>query len=158
MQISSWAFFFASWETIRWVSADAACNISTHSVCDWIISSFVPAKIPRKRRLQTLAVAGWSVMIIITTFIFLILWWVSLCFCSVVISKFGCSSFPPFWPPLLAYLVWMRFIDNSPEHGGRLSPWFRSLRFWKYFAEYYPASCVHPIPNSLMPSIDDVMK
>jgi hypothetical protein len=30
--------------------------------------------VPRKRRLQTLAVACWSVTIIVTTFIFLLLW------------------------------------------------------------------------------------
>lgn len=23
-----------------------------------------------------------------------------------------------------------------------MSPWFRSMRFWKYFADYYPASYV----------------
>jgi hypothetical protein len=33
--------------------------------------------VPRKRRLQTLAVACWSVTIIVTTFIFLLLWCVS---------------------------------------------------------------------------------
>lgn len=36
--------------------------------------SFVPAQIPMKRRLQMLAVAGWSVMIVITTVAFLLLW------------------------------------------------------------------------------------
>ena len=50
------------------------------------------------------------------------------------------SSFPPLWPLLAAYMVWVMYIDRSPVHGGRMSPWFRSLRFWRYFAEYYPAS------------------
>lgn len=36
--------------------------------------SFVPSKIPRKRRLQTMAVAAYSTMIVTTTFIFLMLW------------------------------------------------------------------------------------
>ncbi|KAG6827779.1 hypothetical protein H0H92_010472 [Tricholoma furcatifolium] len=84
--------------------------------------NFVPAQIPRKRRLQMLAVAVWSVMIVITTAVFLL-------FCSI----------PPLWPFLAIYLIWLYF-DNSPENGGRMSPWFRSLRFWRYFADYYPAS------------------
>ncbi|KAG5641619.1 hypothetical protein DXG03_004642, partial [Asterophora parasitica] len=84
---------------------------------------FVPAKIPRKRRLQMLAVAGWSVMIVITTVVFLLL-------CSI----------PPLWPLLAIYLIWARCFDNSSENGGRMSPWFRSIRYWKYFADYYPAS------------------
>ncbi len=51
----------------------------------------------------------------------------------------ACRSFPQLWPFLAAYWIWM-YIDKSPEKGGRLSPWFRSTAFWRYFAEYYPAS------------------
>jgi hypothetical protein len=48
--------------------------------------------------------------------------------------------------------MWMLYIDTAPEHGGRLSLRFRSLSFWAYFAEYYPASCVIalvPFPSRL---------
>ncbi|CCM02654.1 uncharacterized protein FIBRA_04758 [Fibroporia radiculosa] len=83
---------------------------------------FVSSKVPRKRRLQTLAVALWSTAFVWCTFTFLLL-----------------LSFPPLWPFLAAYMVWAYFIDNSPEHGGRFSPWVRAGRFWRYFAEYYPA-------------------
>ncbi|GJE99276.1 DAGAT-domain-containing protein [Phanerochaete sordida] len=83
---------------------------------------FVPADVPRKRRFQMLAVAIWSTTIAIMVFVWLYLW-----------------SYPPLWPILAVYLLWT-FWDKSPEHGGRISPWFRSLRFWRYFAEYYPAS------------------
>lgn len=86
-------------------------------------ANFVPAHIPLKRRLQMLAVFSWSVVMVFSLALFL-----SLC------------SFPPLWPWLAAYLIWARCIDNSPEEGGRMSPWFRSIMFWKYFAEYYPAS------------------
>ncbi|KAF8623147.1 hypothetical protein AX17_007536 [Amanita inopinata Kibby_2008] len=85
--------------------------------------NFVPAKIPRKRRLQMLAVAVWSVLIVITTVSFLLL-------CSV----------PPLWPLLAIYLIWVLYIDKCPERGGRRSRWFRSTVFWRYFADYYPAS------------------
>ncbi|KZT00590.1 DAGAT-domain-containing protein [Laetiporus sulphureus 93-53] len=84
---------------------------------------FVPSKIPRKRRLQTLAVAVWSTVIVWSTFVFLIL-----------------LSYPPLWPFLAAYMLWVHVLDKSPEKGGRLSAWFRSGRFWRYFADYYPAS------------------
>ena len=52
-------------------------------------SSFVPAQIPRKRRLQMLAVAVWSVMIVITTCAWLLLWYVCLftCFPGASFSK-----------------------------------------------------------------------
>ncbi|KAF5316800.1 hypothetical protein D9619_006738 [Psilocybe cf. subviscida] len=84
--------------------------------------NFVPAQIPRKRRLQMLAVAVWSVMIVITSCT-----WLLLC------------SFPPLWPFLLVYYLWARYIDKAPIRGGRPN-WFRRSRFWRYFAEYYPAS------------------
>ncbi|KAI0684976.1 DAGAT-domain-containing protein [Cytidiella melzeri] len=83
---------------------------------------FVPAKIPRKRRLQMLSVAIWSTGIVISTFLWLIL-----------------CSYPPLWPFLALYALFI-VLDPSPENGGRLSPWFRRGRFWRYFAEYYPAS------------------
>ncbi|ETW78817.1 hypothetical protein HETIRDRAFT_155947 [Heterobasidion irregulare TC 32-1] len=84
---------------------------------------FVPSHIPRARRLQTTVVAIWSTMIITTAFLFLLL-----------------CSFPPLWPFLAIYFIWLLYVDGGPEHGGRLSPWFRSLPFFKHFAEYYPAS------------------
>ncbi|KAF9038596.1 diacylglycerol acyltransferase-domain-containing protein [Panaeolus papilionaceus] len=85
--------------------------------------NFVPAQIPRKRRLQMLAVAVWSVMIVITTCAWLLL-----------------LSIPPLWPVLGVYYFWARFIDQAPERGGRRLKWWRESIFWKYFAAYYPAS------------------
>ncbi|KLO19104.1 diacylglycerol-acyltransferase [Schizopora paradoxa] len=32
------------------------------------------------------------------------------------------------------------YFDKAPEHGGRSNHWFRSCLFWRYFADYYPAS------------------
>ena len=92
-----------------------------------------------------LAVAVWSVSIVITTVAFLYVWYVS-SFCSPSfvggINLGTCSSIPPLWPLLAVYLFWVRCVDKSPENGGRTSQWFRSLSFWKYFADYYPASYV----------------
>ncbi|KAH7890989.1 diacylglycerol acyltransferase-domain-containing protein [Phlebopus sp. FC_14] len=86
---------------------------------------FVPTKIPRRRRLQMMMVAVWSTMLVNATCLFLLL-------CSI----------PALWPFIALYLIWIFWIDTSPAHGTRLSPWFRSLKIWKYFADYYPASCV----------------
>lgn len=59
------------------------------------------------------------------------------------------SSIPAFWPFLAIYVAWINWVDKSPEHGTRLSPWFRSLKIWKYFAEYYPASYVSIIMSNV---------
>ncbi|KAI0050984.1 DAGAT-domain-containing protein [Auriscalpium vulgare] len=84
---------------------------------------FVPSSIPRARRLQTAMVAIWSTSIV-TTF---------------ALTLFLCS-FPPLWPFMLMYVIWLNYIDQAPEHGGRMSHRFRKMAWWKYFAEYYPAS------------------
>lgn len=50
-----------------------------HVVITWLfvrLSSFVPAKIPRARRIQTLVVALWSTAIAIMTSLWLALWYV----------------------------------------------------------------------------------
>ncbi|KAH9967142.1 DAGAT-domain-containing protein [Russula dissimulans] len=82
---------------------------------------FVPASIPRVRRLQTVSVALWTSMIPISVFLTLFL-----------------LSYPPLWPFMTMYLIWIQ-VDPAPESGGRMSTWLRSIRFWKFFAEYYPA-------------------
>jgi len=87
-----------------------------------ITIEFAPAKIPRKRRLQTGAVAVWALMMPITFAIFFIL-------CSI----------PPLWPFILLYILWIH-IDPAPERGGRSTRWVRELSFWKHFAAYYPIS------------------
>ena len=62
-------------------------------------------------------------------------------FCNAPHVPFTCRSIPRLWPFLILYVIYM-FTDKSPEHGGRISPWFRGTKFWRLFAEYYPASCV----------------
>nr|GAT53475.1 diacylglycerol o-acyltransferase [Mycena chlorophos] len=84
---------------------------------------FVPARIPRKRRLQTLVVALFSIAIPVAVALFLYL-----------------CSYPPLWPLLVVYLIWVNYIDDGPENGTRSSDWFRSLKLWTYFVDYYPAS------------------
>jgi hypothetical protein len=98
-----------------------------------------------------MAVAIWSVLMPLMLCVFLLLWYVQDCavyawrvdLCMTLwVSVFVelTSSIPPLWPLLVAYLLWIHYIDNSSDHGGRRNPWFRSIRFWRYFADYYPAS------------------
>lgn len=61
------------------------------------------------------------------------------------------SSIPAIWPFLAVYMIWIRWIDKSPVTGGRSSVWFRGSRFWKYFADYYPASYVRFCLLGLLP-------
>lgn len=61
----------------RNLSASTLKKLSKFSVAAATATSsvkFVPAQVPRKRRLQTLAVATWSVMIVITSCTWIFLW------------------------------------------------------------------------------------
>jgi hypothetical protein len=49
---------------------------------------------------------------------------------------------------MIMYIIWIHF-DPAPECGGRMSPWLRGIRLWKFFAEYYPASCVPSFLDTL---------
>ena len=94
-----------------------------------LLDRFVPAKIPRKRRFQTLAVAAWSTSILWCPFLFLFL----LCvFCApmFLVADLRCSSFPALWPLFAAHMIWILYLDRSPEHGEQLNYGFPSLSFW----------------------------
>lgn len=70
---------------------------------------------------------------------------------TVIMRSFWLNrSIPPIWPLLIIYLIWIMYIDGSPEHGGRRSPWFRSLIVWKYFGDYFPASWVAQLSSMSM--------
>ncbi|RUS34772.1 diacylglycerol acyltransferase-domain-containing protein [Jimgerdemannia flammicorona] len=83
---------------------------------------FVPLRVPRERRLQTLTVFLWAFSVPITLFLFLL-------------------SFtnPFFWPFLVAYWLFVLF-DIAPENGGRAFDWAKRLGVWKYYADYFPCT------------------
>ncbi|PVG04740.1 putative diacylglycerol acyltransferase type 2b [Serendipita vermifera] len=83
---------------------------------------FAPVNVPHHRRLQTAAVAFVVCLIPISQAFFLMM-----------------CAFPPLWPLILVYVVWVTF-DEAPEKGGRRSLWVRSWRLWDYYASYFPAS------------------
>ncbi|KIY70162.1 diacylglycerol acyltransferase [Cylindrobasidium torrendii FP15055 ss-10] len=84
---------------------------------------FVPSRVPAARRLQTLAVLVWALLMAVTQTL-----WIFLC------------SIPALWPILLAYYIWIHYIDRAPARGGRTSKWLRNSKWWRYYADYYPAS------------------
>ncbi|KAI9591280.1 diacylglycerol acyltransferase [Syncephalis fuscata] len=81
---------------------------------------FAPLNVPRQRRLQTLAVLLWILMLPICLSIFLY-----------------CVWHAATWPLVTAYMTFMYF-DVAPEHGGRKIEWMRRLIFWRWFADYFP--------------------
>lgn len=42
----------------------------------------------------------------------------------------------------MPYLIWIFFIDDAPENGGRRFSWVRKLAVFRYFAEYFPISMI----------------
>ncbi|SAM84839.1 probable diacylglycerol acyltransferase type 2b [Ustilago bromivora] len=86
---------------------------------------FAPLSIPRSRRLQTLGVLFWALLLPICISLFFLL-----------------LSIPLTWPILIPYLIWILFIDTAPENGGRRFSSVRKLAVFRYFAEYFPISMI----------------
>ncbi|KIY65800.1 DAGAT-domain-containing protein [Cylindrobasidium torrendii FP15055 ss-10] len=84
---------------------------------------FAPSTVPFQRRKETMAVAGWAILIWGSQTLF-----ITLC------------CFPALWPAIAVYLFWIHFLDKAPWRGARPSPWFRSCAWWQDYAKYYPAS------------------
>lgn len=85
---------------------------------------FAPLSVPRQRRLQTLAVFIWPMMLPLAMAVF-----------------FFIITIPPLWPLLTVYLIWVWF-DDAPENGGRKVQWVRRWSLFRYFAEYFPISLI----------------
>lgn len=132
---------------------------------------FAPLVVPRKRRLQTLAVFGWTTALPLLLGLFFVLWYVSRprtlslrleqlpelprWYSREVVKRdqqltmpLRSSSIPIFWPLIVPYLIWIFLIDQGPSQGGRANQRIRKSRFWVWFAGYYPVRCVTLIPDS----------
>ncbi|PGH06588.1 hypothetical protein AJ80_08147 [Polytolypa hystricis UAMH7299] len=85
---------------------------------------WAPLNIGLDRRLQTLFVLLHTVSIAL-----------------FLTSFFFSCAIPLFWPLLLPYLIYISLFSDAATSGmlsGR-SQFLRSLRIWKYFADYFPA-------------------
>ncbi|ORY69268.1 diacylglycerol acyltransferase [Leucosporidium creatinivorum] len=86
---------------------------------------FAPLVVPRHRRLQTLAVFGWTIALPFSLGLFFLL-------CSI----------PLLWPIIIPYLIWILAIDQASVKGGRASKRIRGSRFWVWFVGFFPVSLI----------------
>lgn len=101
----------------------------TSKIMSWPIE-WAPLKLPIKRRLQTLAV-----LIHVYTFLFGHIVGVLLLVCLLL--------FPYTTIFAILYLGWAYVLNaQTPSRGGRLVPYFRRLKFWRYFCEFFPINLI----------------
>ncbi|KAK7205007.1 diacylglycerol acyltransferase-domain-containing protein [Myxozyma melibiosi] len=85
---------------------------------------FAPLNIPLEQRLQTLAVLCHTIAIPFCLGLF-----------------FLCVAFPPFWPFVIAYVIWIFWFDKCPENGEiqtRRSPLVRRMPLFRLYCNYFP--------------------
>ncbi|XP_054719010.1 2-acylglycerol O-acyltransferase 2-A-like [Uloborus diversus] len=89
---------------------------------------FAPLLTPLERRLQTAAVFIYCTMFLFfgTTMTVIILF----------------LAFTPYFYIPLLYLIWFIFDRNQCCRGGRRWEWFRRMRIWKYFSDYFPVTMI----------------
>jgi len=83
-----------------------------------------PLNLPLERRLQTLAVLTWVLLVPV-----------------VVVLLIVTSLWPVFWIFVVPYVVWI-FYDKAARTGGRRMPFMRRSKFWVYFRDYFPLKMV----------------
>ncbi|OAD56202.1 2-acylglycerol O-acyltransferase 1 [Eufriesea mexicana] len=94
---------------------------------------FAPLNVPLKRRLETLSVAVWFVLLVFGD-LFGYLGIAYLLFYTETIRYFA-----------LLYLVWMYYDWNTCNEGGRsvrLTRWMRNTAWFHYFCNYFPLKLV----------------
>jgi 2-acylglycerol O-acyltransferase 2 len=94
---------------------------------------FAPLFIPLERRLQTLVVFHYLFNFTILPFVTLAL----LIYCLFITSSWL------LWSLQVAYLTWAWLYDRkTSQRGGRRSEWYRRLKMWNYFCDYFPISLI----------------
>ncbi|XP_076131172.1 2-acylglycerol O-acyltransferase 1-like [Alosa pseudoharengus] len=84
---------------------------------------FAPLNIPLDRRLQTAAVVQW-----VFSFLFLAQ-------CGLVLYVWLALEC---WQGAVLYAIWLYLDWETPQAGGRRSPWVRSWPLWRHFRDYFP--------------------
>ncbi|XP_044756816.1 2-acylglycerol O-acyltransferase 1-like isoform X2 [Coccinella septempunctata] len=87
---------------------------------------FAPLNIPLERRLQTLAIVAYVIILILGVST------------SIAISLYVLLYTEYVRWIYLGYLTWIFFDLNSRERGGRPKQWVRKWLWWKYLADYFP--------------------
>ncbi|CAD6892955.1 unnamed protein product [Tilletia controversa] len=109
-------------------SADDADGAQSNDGGDKYYIQFAPLNVPRHRRLQTLGVLIWALLL-------------PLC----LALYFSLMSLPLAWPFIIPYTLWVFVFDAAAEDGGRRYSWVRQWKLWTYFAEYYPVSLIKTV-------------
>ncbi|KAE8231640.1 hypothetical protein CF326_g3342 [Tilletia indica] len=109
-------------------SADDGDQVQSNDDSGKFYIQFAPLNVPRHRRLQTLAVLIWALLL-------------PLC----LALYFFLMSVPLAWPFIIPYTLWVFVFDAGSEDGGRRYSWVRQWRLWSYFAEYYPVSLIKTV-------------
>ncbi len=95
---------------------------------------FAPLSVPLERRLQTLAVAFYVWLFLISSLFFTSL-------AAAVVYHYPTS--PAVWTCVAAYAAWMYVDWDVGETGGRCRfLWARNWRVWKYMRDYFPVGAV----------------
>ncbi|KAK0547858.1 diacylglycerol O-acyltransferase 1 [Tilletia horrida] len=89
---------------------------------------FAPLNVPRHRRLQTMGVLIWALLLPLCLSLYFFL-----------------MSVPLAWPFIIPYTLWIFVFDSAAEDGGRRYAWVRNWKLWTYFAEYYPVSLIKTV-------------
>ncbi|CAF0790745.1 unnamed protein product [Rotaria sp. Silwood1] len=101
-------------------------NLVSHSTSitpTSINRTFAPLNTPLYRRRQTLTILVWLLMPWVCLYISLLL---LRCQNWYVVGAF------------ITYLTWMVFFQKYPRQGGLKQQWLRRLKWWKWFADYFP--------------------
>lgn len=95
-----------------------------------------PLNVPRHRRLETLAALCWIMM----PFFLGPICWAMMIYLIAHTTTFRYLA--------LAYLIWMYMDKETCERGGRRINWFRKLRWWQHYRNYFPVHLVatQPLP------------
>ncbi|XP_034254715.1 2-acylglycerol O-acyltransferase 2-like [Thrips palmi] len=89
---------------------------------------WAPLNTPLKRRLQTLSVVGWFVLLVFGPVFG---------YGAIVYMIFYTS----YWWLAIAYMVFI-YYDDACYSGYRWTNWVRNWAWWRYMAEYFPHSMV----------------
>lgn len=92
-----------------------------------------PLDVPPERRLQTLSVFGWVCLVLAVGPI------------SWAVAAF--LAYNTFWGiyAIFAYLFYMYMDWEICEKGGRRLEWFRKLKWWEYFRDFFPVKLVKTV-------------
>ncbi|CAF2355548.1 unnamed protein product [Rotaria sp. Silwood2] len=110
-------------ENFAVTATEKSINHSTPITPTLVHRTFAPLNTPLYRRRQTLTILVWFLMPWICLYISLLL---LRCHNWYIVGAF------------IAYLTWMGFFQKYPRQGGLKQQWFRRLKWWKWFADYFP--------------------